>query len=90
MVTCHDSGVSAYLQLLQYRRGELDPAEKLETLDSVLRDLILHMIQLDPGGLSKHSRHQGVTPFESVPVSVRRQSGRNECCSRRRWHMWSI
>lgn len=37
------------LQLLQYRRGELDPAEKLDQLDPALRDLILHMIQIGPG-----------------------------------------
>jgi len=35
-------------QLLQYRRGELDPATALESLPDALRDLILHMIQLDP------------------------------------------
>jgi len=35
-------------QLLQYRRGELDPAAALESLPDALRDLILHMIQLDP------------------------------------------
>ena len=36
-------------QLLQYRRGEFDPAVcALESLPPALRELVLHMIQLDP------------------------------------------
>lgn len=36
-------------QLLAYRNGKLDPAGQLADLPDTLRELILHMIQLDPG-----------------------------------------
>lgn len=37
-------------QLLAYRRGELDPAPQLVALPTPLQELVLHMIQLAPGG----------------------------------------
>ena len=37
-------------QLLQYKKRQLEPASLLSGLDPALRALVLHMINLDPGG----------------------------------------
>ena len=36
-------------QLLSYRRVEYDPSSDLSQVDTPIRQLILHMIQLEPG-----------------------------------------
>ena len=51
-------------QLLSYRRAEYDPSSDLSQVDTPIRQLILHMIQLDPGDFTYHSR----SPMQEAPM----------------------
>eukprot|EP00884_Botryococcus_braunii_P002634 jgi/Botrbrau1/12371/Bobra.0239s0020.1 len=47
-------------KLLAYRRNEHNPAPSLARLDPHIRDLILHMIQLDPGARLSASEYLSI------------------------------
>lgn len=57
------TGACACLQLLSYRRGEYDLSSDLAQVDAPIRQLILHMIQLDPGEPPPGLTH---APFSKV------------------------